>query len=211
MVQKKPVLKEHKAGYVILFAVRALLEGMTAPATLVSWRSHRGRRAVTSASAAEAMCLSEAIAQSDCVRALWRDLVLGLNLRERQQQENVPPFKSVTDSQKGKYDHSHNETGGPSEDRVGAVDLAITREDLTRPHRCSCGAWMEKRKWPTPKPSFMAMETCCELCVVKLSWCWSRHQRHWLPDFKKNESGKGYRESSHPQSCGSLWTKRQYL
>ena len=77
-----PVLQRAQAGYVIMFADRALLEGMAAPVTLVSWRSHRVKRVVTSASAAEAMGLSEAIAQGDWVRALWSEVVLGLNLRE---------------------------------------------------------------------------------------------------------------------------------
>ena len=39
---------------------------------------------------------------------------------------------SVTDS-KGNYDHLHNETVGPSDDRRSAIDLAIIREDLSRP------------------------------------------------------------------------------
>ena len=65
-----------QAGYVIRFADRTLLEGMAAPVTLVSWRSHRVKRVVTSASAAEAMDLSEAIAQGDWVRALWSEVVL---------------------------------------------------------------------------------------------------------------------------------------
>ena len=30
------------------------------------------------------------------------------------------------------YDHLHNETIGPSEDKRGAIDLAIVREDLSR-------------------------------------------------------------------------------
>ena len=71
-----------QAGYVITFVDRALLEGMAAPVTLVSWRSHRDKRVVASASPAEAMGLSEAIAQGDCVRALWSEVVLGLSLRE---------------------------------------------------------------------------------------------------------------------------------
>ena len=80
-----------QAGYVIMFADISLLEGMAAPVTLVSWRSHRVKRVVNSASAAEAMGLSEAIAQGDWVRALWSEVVLGLNLRE-------PHLISVTDS-----------------------------------------------------------------------------------------------------------------
>ena len=46
-----------------MFADRVLFEGMAAPVTLVAWRSHRVKRVVASASAAEAMGLSEAIAQ----------------------------------------------------------------------------------------------------------------------------------------------------
>ena len=44
----------------------------------------------------------------------------------------MPPLTSVTGS-KGNYDHLHNETGGPSEDRRSTVDLAIISEDLRRP------------------------------------------------------------------------------
>ena len=55
-----------QAGYVIMIADRALLEGLAAPVTLVSWRSQRAKRFVASAFAAEAMGLSEAIAQGDC-------------------------------------------------------------------------------------------------------------------------------------------------
>ena len=78
------------------------------------------------------MGLSEAIAQGDWVRALWCEMVLGLSLRERRERKYVPPLTSVTDS-KGNYDHLHNETVGPSEDRRSAFDLAIIREDLSRP------------------------------------------------------------------------------
>ena len=48
-----------QAGYVIMLDGTALLEGMAAPVTLVSWRSHRVKRVLTSVSAAEAMGLSE--------------------------------------------------------------------------------------------------------------------------------------------------------
>ena len=78
------------------------------------------------------MGLSEAIAQGDWVRALWSEVVLGLSLREWREQENLPQLISVTDSQ-GKYDHLHNETVGPSEDRRSALGLAVVREDLSRP------------------------------------------------------------------------------
>ena len=78
------------------------------------------------------MGLSQAIAQGDWVRALWSEMVLGLSLREWRERKDVPPLKSVTDS-KGNYDHLHKETIGPSEDRRSAIDLAIIREDLSRP------------------------------------------------------------------------------
>ena len=57
--------EQAQAGYVIMFADMALLAGLAAPVTLVSWRSHRVKRVVARASAAEAMGLSEAIAQGD--------------------------------------------------------------------------------------------------------------------------------------------------
>ena len=46
-----------------MFADMPLLVGLAAPVTPVSWRSHRVKRVVASASASEAMGLSEAIAQ----------------------------------------------------------------------------------------------------------------------------------------------------
>ena len=58
--------------------------------------------------------------------------MLGWSLREGREQENVPLLISVADS-KGNYDHLHDETVGPSEDRRSAIDLAIIREDLFRP------------------------------------------------------------------------------
>ena len=65
------VLNKHKLGYVIMFADVALLAGLAAPVTLISWRSHRVKRVVASASAAEAMGLSKGMAHGDWVRALW--------------------------------------------------------------------------------------------------------------------------------------------
>ena len=80
---------------------------MAAPVTLISWRFHRVKRVVTSASAAEVMGLSEAIAQGDWVRALSSEVVLGLNLREWREQDNVPPLILVTDS-KANYRNPRN-------------------------------------------------------------------------------------------------------
>ena len=83
------VLNKRKAGYVIMFADLSLLAGLAAPVTLVSWRSHRVKRVVASASAAEAMGLSEAIAQDDWVRALWSEMVLEVSLREWRERKDV--------------------------------------------------------------------------------------------------------------------------
>ena len=124
--------EQAQAGYVVMTADQALLEGMAVPVTLVSWRSHRVKRVVASTSATEAMGLSEAIAQGDWIRAQWSEVVLGLSLREWREQEKVPRLTSVRDSE-GNDDHLHNETVGPSEDRRSAVDLAIVREHLRRP------------------------------------------------------------------------------
>ena len=63
------------------------------------------------------------------MRTLWSEVVLGLSLRQRRDEENVPPVTSVTNS-KGNYDHLHTETVERSEDRRSAIDLAIIREDL---------------------------------------------------------------------------------
>ena len=132
-----------QAGYVIMFADMSLLAGLAPPVTLESWRSHRVKRVGASASAAEAMGLSEAIAQGDWVRALWSEIVLGLSLREWRERKDVPPLISVTDS-KAITDHLHNETIDPREDRRSAIDLAIIREDLSRPQMFS--RWADGKK-----------------------------------------------------------------
>ena len=44
-----------QAGYVVMIADQALPQRKAAPMTLVAWRSHRVKRVVASASAAEAM------------------------------------------------------------------------------------------------------------------------------------------------------------
>ena len=113
--------EQAQVGCVIMFADRALLEGVAAPVIQVSWRSHRSKRVVTSAFVAEAMGLPGTIAQSKWVRASWIEEVLGLNLRKWREQENVLLLISATDS-KGKYDQKNYETVGPSEDK-----------DLSRP------------------------------------------------------------------------------
>ena len=174
--------EQAQAGYVIMFSDMSLLAGLAAPVTPVSWRSHPVKRVVASASAAEATGLSEATAQGDWVRALWSEMVLGLSLQEWRERKEVSPLISVTDS-KGNHDHFHNETIGPSEDRRSAIDLAMIREDLSRPQVFL--RWVD------------GMETCCELCVAKHSRCWSKHLRSWLPHVKKGENVKMYRESSH--------------
>ena len=72
--------------------------------------------------------------------------VLGLSLREWRERENVPPLISVTDS-KGSYDHLHNQTIGPSEDRWSAIGLAIIGEDSSRPQMFL--RWVDG-KWQAP-------------------------------------------------------------
>ena len=124
--------EQAQAGYVIMFVDMSWLAGLSAPVTLVSSRSHRVKRVVASASAAEAMILSEAIAQDDWVRAPWSEKVLGLSLRDWRERKDVPTLIPVTDS-KGNYDHLHNETIGPSGGRRSAIELVIFREDLSRP------------------------------------------------------------------------------
>ena len=94
------------------------------------------------------MGLSEAIAQGDWICALWSEMVLGLSPHEWRERKEVPPLISVTDS-KANYDHLHNETIGPSEDRRSAIDLAIIRKAYPD-HKCSCGRLMERRKSQTP-------------------------------------------------------------
>ena len=116
--------------------------------------------------------------------------MLGLSLREWREQENVLPHISGTDS-KGFYDHPHNETIGPSEDKRSAFDVATIREHLQRPRMLL--RWVDgKAQVGDALPSFTVMVTCCEVCVVKRPRC----LRSWLPDVKKRRNLEEYRESS---------------
>ena len=79
----------------IMVADMSLLAGLASPVTPLSWISHRVKRFVASASAAEAMGLSEVIAHNDWVRALWSEVVLGLSPHEWRERNEVPPLISV--------------------------------------------------------------------------------------------------------------------
>ena len=151
---------------------------------------------VANASAAEAMGLSEAIAQGDWVRALWSEMAPGLSLREWRERRYAPPLTPVTDS-KGNYDHLHNETIGPSEDKSSAIDLAIVREDISRPQMFS--------RWVDGKAQVADALTkhhgdghlLRAVCSQALTLLVEALPRSWLPDVKKGENVKRYRESSH--------------
>ena len=90
------------------------------------------KRFVVTASAAEVMGLSEAFAQGGWVRALWSEMVLGLGPHEWRGLKEVTPLISVTDS-KGSYNYLLSGSVSPSEDRRSAIDLAIIRDNLSRP------------------------------------------------------------------------------
>ena len=140
--------EQAQVGYVIMFADMSLLAGLAAPVTLVSSRSHRVKRVVASASAVEAMGLSEAIAQGDWVRALWGEVVLGLSLREWRKREDVPLLMSVTDWRAITISYTTQQSAPV---RTGQVPLIWQLPEKTYPdHRCSCGGLMERRKWQTP-------------------------------------------------------------
>ena len=78
------------------------------------------------------MGLSEAFAQGGWARALWSEMVLGLGPHEWRGRKEVTPLFSVTDS-KGSYAYFRSGSVSSSEDRRSAIDLAIIRENLSRP------------------------------------------------------------------------------
>ena len=78
------------------------------------------------------MGLSEAFAQGGWARALWSEMVLGLSPHEWRGRKEMQTLISVTNT-KGNYDYLRNETIGSNEDKRSAIDLAIIREDPSRP------------------------------------------------------------------------------
>ena len=194
--------EQAQAGYLITFSDMALLAGLAAPVSLVSWRSHRVKRVVASASAAEAIGLSRAIAQGDWVRVLWSEVVLGLSLREWRERESVPPLMSATDS-KGNYDNLHNETVGPSEDRRRAIDLAITREDLSPQMFLR---WLDGKAQVADALTKLhgdedLLRAVCRQAFTVLV----EALRSWLPDVL------GLRLTLCPKVFWYMWTKRRCL
>ena len=96
--------EQAQAGYVIMFCGHGCAGRIGSSRDRgIPGDSHRVKRVVASASEAEAVGLSEAIAQGDWVRALWSEMVLELSLREWREREDVPPLISVTNS-KGNYE-----------------------------------------------------------------------------------------------------------
>ena len=65
-----------QAGHVALMAERKVLEGVAARTSMMSWRSHRVKRMVNSAPAAEVLTMSEAMSHGDWLRALWCETAL---------------------------------------------------------------------------------------------------------------------------------------
>ena len=155
------------------------------------------------------MGLSEAIAQGDWVRALWSEVVLGLNLREGREQENVPPLISVTDS-KGNHDHLHDETVGQSEDRRGAIDVAVIREDLSRPQMFL--RWVDGKAQVADALTKLHGDGDLLRAVCRQAFTVSVEAPEVMAArCQENENGKGYRESSHHQSCGSLCSSAPFV
>ena len=131
-------------------------------------------------------------------------LGLSLSLREWRERENVPPLISVTDS-KSNHDHLHNETIGPGEDRRSA----IAREDLSRPQMFL--RWVDGKAQVADALTKLHGDGDLLRSVCRQAFTVLDEAPEIMAASKKNESGKGYRESSHHQSGGSLWTKRRCL
>ena len=128
------------------------------------------------------------------MRALWSEVVLGLSLREWREQENVPLLISVTDSE-GNYDHLQNETVGPSEDRRTAIDLAIIREDRSRPQMFL--RWVDGKAQVADVLTKLHGDGDLLRAVCRQAFTVLVEAPEIMADAKESENGKGCRESSH--------------
>ena len=122
------------------------------------------------------------------------------------EQDNVAPFTSITDS-KGNYDHLHNETIGPSEDRRSAICLAIIRE---RPRMFL--RWVDGKAHVADALSKfhgvgdLLRAVCRQVFTVLVEVPETTAARR-----QEKRNVKQNREPSHHWSCGSLWSKRRHL
>ena len=134
--------------------------------------------------------LSEAIAQGD-----WYVHCAGAE-STRMERTKRRAASQIGHGVEGNYDHSHNEPIGPSEDRRSAIDLAIIREDLSRPDMFL--RWVDGKAQVADALTKLhgdgdLLRAVCRQAFAVLV----EALRSWLPDVKKGENVKGYRESSH--------------
>ena len=154
--------EQAQAGFVIMFADVSLLAGLAASVTLASWKSHRVKRVVASASAAEAM------------RRLH----------------------TLSRIRTGNYDHLHNETIGPSEDRRSAIDLATIREDLSRPQMFL--RWVDGKAQVADALTKLHCDGDLLRAVCRQAFTvFVEASEIMAARRQEGENVKGYRESSH--------------
>ena len=124
--------EQAQAGYVIMFADMSLLAGLAAPVTLVSWRSHHVKRVVASASAAEPwVCLRRLHRVAGYVHsgAKWcwgRVCANGEHEKACHHSYRSRIRRAITTTYTTKQ-------SAPVRTGESAIDLAIIREDLSRP------------------------------------------------------------------------------
>ena len=174
------VPNKHKPG-TIMFADMSLLAGLAAPVTPVSWRSHRVNE------------LSPVPLQRRpwvCLKRLHR--VTGYV-------HSGVKWCWGRVCEKGENERTCRlscRTIGPSEDRKSAIDLAIIRADSSRPQmflrRVDGKAQVADALTKLHGDGDLLRAVFRQAFTVLVEAL-----RSWLPDVKKRENMKGYRESSH--------------
>ena len=136
-----------QGAWMILATNGSLAQGDSAPTSILSWRSSKLRRRVSSTLAGETLALSAAIAEVEWFQSLLRDVMFGDLISSREQGGHPATFITllrepdhlarrvsqlhVVDA-KSCYDALQKEGSSSARDRRTAVELAIVAETLAR-------------------------------------------------------------------------------
>ena len=121
-------------GYYLFLANKEILEGKAARANLLAFHSSQTKRVCRSTLAAEASHLSEAVEAGDWLAVLLDEALHGEQDLKRwdrivEQRKRV----YVTDSQ-SVFDYLHKDSTSTSSDKRMAIEGALLRETVRRPH-----------------------------------------------------------------------------
>ncbi|CAK0903387.1 unnamed protein product, partial [Prorocentrum cordatum] len=134
-----------QGAWLVMAADASIRANRRARVSLLSWRSQRLKRVISSTVAAETLALSSAVAEAQYLQVLWRDAVFG-DVQKPAWHLSAAPFSVVMSSScelgsraaslavvdaKSVFDTLSKNAAGSRSDRRNAVELAVVRDSLS--------------------------------------------------------------------------------